>query len=140
MRRNNIRAVWDAGRCVVNGWLAIPSSFSAEVMAHCGWDSLCIDIQHGLIDYQTATTMMQAISTTAVAPIVRALERSGIIMKCLDAGASMRGLPDDQQRRRRRAFCRGLPLSADGVSQPRPDPRADLWRQRLRHQSQTTKS
>ena len=88
MRRNNVRAIWDDDRCVVNGWLAIPSSFSAEVMAHCGWDSLCIDIQHGLIDYQTATTMMQAISTTAVTPIVRVpWNDPAIIMKCLDAGA-----------------------------------------------------
>jgi 4-hydroxy-2-oxoheptanedioate aldolase len=88
MRRNNIRAVWDSGQCVVNGWLAIPSSFSAEVMAHCGWDSLCIDIQHGLVDYQTATTMMQAISTTQVAPMVRVpWNDPAIIMKCLDAGA-----------------------------------------------------
>lgn len=88
MRRNNVRAVWDAGRCVVNGWLAIPSSFSAEVMAHCGWDSLCIDVQHGLVDYQTATTMMQAISTTSVAPMVRVpWNDPAIIMKCLDGGA-----------------------------------------------------
>jgi 4-hydroxy-2-oxoheptanedioate aldolase len=88
MRRNNIRTVWDAGQCVINGWLAIPSSFSAEVMAHCGWDSLCIDIQHGLIDYQIATTMMQAISTTSVTPIIRVpWNDPAIIMKCLDAGA-----------------------------------------------------
>lgn len=88
MRPNNIRATWDAGRCAVNGWLAIPSSFSAEVMAHCGWDSLCIDIQHGLVDYQTATTMMQAISSTPVTPIVRVpWNDPAIIMKCLDAGA-----------------------------------------------------
>ena len=88
MRPNNIRTVWNAGQCVVNGWLAIPSAFSAEVMAHCGWDSLCIDIQHGMVDYQTATTMMQAISTTAVTPIVRVpWNDPAIIMKCLDAGA-----------------------------------------------------
>ncbi len=88
MRRNNIRAVWERGECVVNGWLAIPSAFSAEVMAHCGWDSLCVDIQHGMVDYQTATTMMQAISTTSVTPIVRVpWNDPAIIMKCLDAGA-----------------------------------------------------
>ena len=88
MRRSQIRTTWEAGQCVVNGWLAIPSSFSAEVMAHCGWDSLCIDIQHGLVDYQAATTMMQAISTTPVTPIVRVpWNDPAIIMKCLDAGA-----------------------------------------------------
>jgi multiple sugar transport system permease protein len=30
-----------------NGWLAIPSAFSAEVMAQCGWDSITVDLQHG---------------------------------------------------------------------------------------------
>lgn len=77
-----------AGQCVVNGWLSIPCGFSAEVMAHCGWDSLTIDMQHGLVDYQTATAMLTAISTTNVAPLVRVpwLEE-GIIMKALDGGA-----------------------------------------------------
>jgi 4-hydroxy-2-oxoheptanedioate aldolase len=57
-------------------------------MAHQGWDSLTIDLQHGLIDYQTAVGMLQAISTTRTAPLVRVpwLE-PGIVMKVLDAGA-----------------------------------------------------
>ena len=40
MRENRIRSIWKAGGAVVNGWLAIPSAFSAETMAHQGWDSL----------------------------------------------------------------------------------------------------
>ncbi len=73
---------------MVNGWLAVPSSFSAEVMAHQGWDALTIDLQHGVVDYQAMVTMLQAISTTATVPVVRVpwLE-PGIIMKTLDAGA-----------------------------------------------------
>ena len=73
---------------VVNGWLAIPSSFSAELMAKQGWDSLTIDMQHGLVDYQAAVGMLTGISTTEVAPLVRVpwLD-SGIIMKMLDAGS-----------------------------------------------------
>src|SRR5215475_16185797 len=88
MRENNIRRIWKSGGAVVNGWCSIPSSFAAETMAHQGWDSLTVDLQHGVVDYQTATTMLQAISTTAVTPMVRVpwLE-PGIIMKCLDAGA-----------------------------------------------------
>jgi 4-hydroxy-2-oxoheptanedioate aldolase len=31
--------------------LAIPSGFSAEVMAQCGWDSVTVDRQHGVRDY-----------------------------------------------------------------------------------------
>ena len=57
-------------------------------MAHQGWDSLTIDLQHGLVDYQAAIPMLQAISTTDTVPMVRVpwLD-SGILMKMLDAGA-----------------------------------------------------
>ncbi len=88
MRPNKIREIWQSGGAVVNGWLAIPNSFSAETMAHQGWDSLTIDLQHGVVDYQAMVTMLQAISTTATVPVVRVpwLE-PGILMKTLDAGA-----------------------------------------------------
>jgi len=88
MRPNNVKTVWSRGGAVLNGWLGIPNSFSAEVMATLGWDSLVIDLQHGLIDYQAAVLMMQAISTTSVTPLVRVpWNDPAIVMKCLDAGA-----------------------------------------------------
>ena len=88
MRENRIRTIWKAGGAVVNGWLAIPTAFSAETMAHQGWDSLTIDLQHGVVDYQAAVNMLTAISTTNTVPVVRVpwLE-PGILMKILDAGA-----------------------------------------------------
>ncbi|TWX64352.1 2,4-dihydroxyhept-2-ene-1,7-dioic acid aldolase [Colwellia demingiae] len=88
MRDNLIRQIWADGGAVVNGWLAIPSSFSAEVMAHQGWDSLTIDMQHGVTDYTSLIPMLTAISTTTTMPVVRVpwLE-PGILMKVLDAGA-----------------------------------------------------
>jgi 4-hydroxy-2-oxoheptanedioate aldolase len=88
MRDNPLRTLWAADRTAINGWLAVPSSFSAEVMAHQGYDSLCIDLQHGVIDYAAMVPMLQAISTTPTVPIVRVpwLE-PGIVMKALDAGA-----------------------------------------------------
>ena len=88
MRENRLRTLWREDKAAVNGWLAVPNSFSAEVMAHQGWDSLTIDMQHGVIDYQAMVGMLQAISTTPTVPVVRVpwLE-PGIIMKTLDAGA-----------------------------------------------------
>jgi 4-hydroxy-2-oxoheptanedioate aldolase len=88
MRENRLRTLWQNDQAAVNGWLAIGNSFSAEVMAHQGWDTLTIDLQHGVIDYAAMVTMLQAISTTPTVPIVRVpwLE-PGIIMKSLDAGA-----------------------------------------------------
>jgi len=72
---------------VVNGWLSIPSPFSAEVMAHQGFDSLVIDMQHGVVDDGAAVTMLQAISTTPVIPLVRAAwNEPAHLMKMLDAG------------------------------------------------------
>ena len=88
MRENRLRKMWAADQTVVNGWLGIPDSFSAEVMAHQGWVALTIDLQHGVVDYAAMLGMLQAISTTNTVPIVRVpwLE-PGIIMKSLDAGA-----------------------------------------------------
>ena len=65
MRENKLKQLWKQGKTVVNAWLTIPSSWSAELMAHAGFDSLTIDMQHGLADYQTALTMLQAISITS---------------------------------------------------------------------------
>ena len=88
MRENPIRRLWRDGGAAVNGWLAIPTSFSAETMAHQGWDSLTIDMQHGVVDYQAAVAMLTAISTTETTPLVRVPWLDpGIIMKMLDAGA-----------------------------------------------------
>jgi 4-hydroxy-2-oxoheptanedioate aldolase len=57
-------------------------------MAHQGFDSLCIDMQHGVVDYQLAVTMLQAISTTPVIPLVRVpWNDPARLMKILDAGA-----------------------------------------------------
>ena len=88
MRPNPLRTLWQSGGAAVNGWLAIANSFSAETMAHQGWDSLTIDLQHGVVDDAAMVGMLQAISTTPTVPIVRVpwLE-PGILMKSLDAGA-----------------------------------------------------
>ena len=87
MRKNKLLEIFQNGQSVVNGWLAIPSSFSAEIMAHQGWDSLTVDLQHGVSDYQTVISMLQAIGTTDTVPLARVpwLEE-GIIMRMLDAG------------------------------------------------------
>ncbi len=88
MRENRLRSIWSGDGTVVNGWLHIPSSFSAEVMAHTGVDSLTIDMQHAPIDYASLVLMLQAISTTDTVPVVRVpWNAPGIIMQALDAGA-----------------------------------------------------
>lgn len=88
MRENTLVTKWRQGIATVNGWCAIPHPVAAEFMAHCGWDSLTIDLQHGLVDYQAAVGMLQAIGTTPAIPLARVPWReAGIVMKLLDAGA-----------------------------------------------------
>lgn len=72
---------------VLNGNCQMPGAFSAELYARQGWDSISLDLQHGLIDYDMAVSMLQAISASGVLPLARApwLDPAPI-MKLLDAG------------------------------------------------------
>lgn len=85
---NRLKQLWGEGRPTLNGWLSIASPFGAEIMAAQGYDSLTVDIQHGVVDYRDAVLMFQAMRASGVVPLARApwLE-PGIIMKVLDAGA-----------------------------------------------------
>ena len=85
---NNVKRIWAEGRAVVNGWLAIPSGFSAEVIAQCGFDSVTVDLQHGVQDYHSMVACFQAMGAHPVTPMVRVpWNEPGIIGKVLDAGA-----------------------------------------------------
>ncbi|HSA83168.1 MAG TPA: hypothetical protein VLE23_20285, partial [Geminicoccaceae bacterium] len=57
-----MREIWRRGDAAVNGWLSIPSTVTAELVARQDYDSITVDLQHGLIDYQCALTMMQAVN------------------------------------------------------------------------------
>jgi 4-hydroxy-2-oxoheptanedioate aldolase len=85
---NNVKKIWASGKVVVNAWLAIPSGFSAEVMAQCGFDSVTVDMQHGVQDYQSMIQCFQAMQAHPVTPMVRVpWNEPGIIGKVLDGGA-----------------------------------------------------
>ncbi len=116
MRTNTVKEKWSRGEVTLGAWLSIPSSFSAEVMAHQGFDWVCIDMQHGVIDYQVALTMLQAIGTTATIPIVRVpWNEPGIIGKALDAGALGVIIPmvnSVEEARQAVAACRYFPKGA----------------------------
>lgn len=88
MRRNELRSIFAGGGTVLNGWLAIANSYSAELMAHQGFDSVTVDLQHGPVDFQAAVGMLQAISATRAVPMVRVPWNEPILtLKLLDAGA-----------------------------------------------------
>ena len=85
---NPLRKRLQAGKTCVNGWSLLPSSFAVEFMAKVGWDSITVDIQHGLHDYRSAAECFQAMTGYPVTPLVRVpWNEPGIIGKVLDAGA-----------------------------------------------------
>jgi 4-hydroxy-2-oxoheptanedioate aldolase len=85
---NKLKARLKSGKACVNAWLAIPSGFSAEVMAQCGFDSVTVDMQHGVQDYQSMVQCFQAMDKYPITPMVRVpWNEPGIIGKVLDGGA-----------------------------------------------------
>jgi 4-hydroxy-2-oxoheptanedioate aldolase len=85
---NRLKQAWASGKAVVNGWLAIPSGFSAEVMAQCGFDTVTVDLQHGVQDYLSMVQCFQAMQGHPITPMVRVpWNEPGIIGKVLDGGA-----------------------------------------------------
>ncbi len=88
MRKNKLKDMIAAQDPIVCGWLSIPSAYLAEGAGHQGYDCVAVDLQHGMLGFEFAVHMLQAISSTPAVPIVRSPsnEPEGI-MHLLDAGA-----------------------------------------------------
>jgi len=88
MRPNPIRQLWANGKPALNCWITLPGTLAAEMLAHQGWDSLTVDLQHGASDFASMCAMFAAISTTDTVPLMRvAWNTPGDVMRALDAGA-----------------------------------------------------
>ena len=84
----NLRETWAAGGETLGLWLSIPSFVSAELAARQPVDYVCIDTQHGVVDYTASASMIQAIELAGGTPIARVpWNEPGVIGKTLDAGA-----------------------------------------------------
>ncbi len=88
MRENRSLRVWREGGQTIGCWLSLGNAHSAEALARLGFDWVCVDLQHGLVDYTDLTYMLPAISNADTTPIVRVPWNEPYeIMKALDAGA-----------------------------------------------------
>ena len=88
MRKNTLKEKMLAGVGTTNGWCAFGSSYSAEILGHAGFDSVTVDMQHGMFDFNAVLPMLQALSATPTTPIVRVpWNDTALIMHVLDAGA-----------------------------------------------------
>jgi len=88
MRPNKIKQMWRDGKPATMGWVSVSHSFTAEIMARQGFDSLCVDLQHGTNEMGDVLPLLQAISQTETVPFVRvAWNEPADIMRALDLGA-----------------------------------------------------
>lgn len=88
MRQNQIRQLLDKNEPIINAWLSIPSAYLAEGAGHQGFDCVTVDLQHGMLGFEAAVGMLQAISATPAVPLVRARSKEAAdVMQLLDAGA-----------------------------------------------------
>jgi 4-hydroxy-2-oxoheptanedioate aldolase len=111
-----LRERLEAGDTVLNGWLHLPGGVSAEVMGRAGYDSLTIDLQHGLVGDGGLVSTLHAIAATPAAPVVRVpWLHPPDLMRALDAGAAGVICPMVDTPEQARALvraCRYAPLGA----------------------------
>jgi 4-hydroxy-2-oxoheptanedioate aldolase len=112
-RTNALRRRFAAGDVSYGGWCVTPSSFHAEILAAEGYDYVCVDCQHGLVEFDAMWPMLQAMRFSPTTPVVRvpfnSPEWPG---RALDAGAEAVIVPmvntrDDAERAA--AACRYSP-------------------------------
>ena len=114
-------------------WLSMPGFVGAEIAARQPVDYICVDTQHGAIDYLTSASMIQAIELAGGTPVVRVpWNEPGIIGKSLDAGAHGVIVPMVNTRAEAEAVVRSSRYVPEGArswgpvmaSQRHPDNRA----------------
>jgi 4-hydroxy-2-oxoheptanedioate aldolase len=88
VRSNTLREVLEAGRVAVCGWISSDSAYAAEVLSHAGYDTVTVDVQHGMFGVDRAVTLLQAVSAGPAMPMARVPSLDPpVIGKLLDAGA-----------------------------------------------------
>ena len=71
MIENKVKTKWQKKEVLLNSFLSIPNTFTAEIMSEQGYDALTIDYQHGMIGFSDLFKMLQSIRNSGVTPICR---------------------------------------------------------------------
>jgi 4-hydroxy-2-oxoheptanedioate aldolase len=83
----SLKARWQAGQSLINGWCALAAPAVAEIVAEQGFDSLTADLQHSMTDLDMAVTLLRCFDRAEVPTLARVpTNEPGLMMKLLDAG------------------------------------------------------
>ena len=85
---NRIKEAWASSRPAFGLWSAISDPFGIEIVAGLNLDYVCVDQQHGVVDYASMVSMLRAIESAGAASLVRVSQNEPwLLMRALDAGA-----------------------------------------------------
>src|SRR5436309_6518656 len=88
MRRNPVKQALKAGQPSVGTWLSLGSITAARFLARSGFAWLTVDIEHTLVDWETATHMFASIADAGCTALARVpANRHDHIKRVLDNGA-----------------------------------------------------
>jgi len=88
VKDNGLKTTWADGGSTLGLWLSNANPGGAEVLCGLKFDYVNIDLQHGMIDYADAVSLLQAMQSSASTLTTRVpWNEPGIIGKVLDAGA-----------------------------------------------------
>jgi 4-hydroxy-2-oxoheptanedioate aldolase len=88
MRPNSVKRALRAGKPSVGTWLSLGSIIAARFMARTGFDWLNVDMEHSLVDWETATHMWATIADAGCTALARVPgNRHDHIKRVLDNGA-----------------------------------------------------
>lgn len=88
MRPNPVKSALKSGQPTVGTWLSLGSITAARFLARCGFAWLTVDIEHSLVDWETASHMFGAIADAGCTALARVpANRHDHIKRVLDNGA-----------------------------------------------------
>lgn len=88
MRVNAVKQALKAGQPSVGTWLSLGSITASRFLARCGFAWLTVDIEHSLVDWETATHMFASIADAGCTALARVpANRHDHIKRVLDNGA-----------------------------------------------------
>src|SRR5271154_4787985 len=88
MRVNAVKQALKAGKPSVGTWLSLGSITASRFLARCGFAWLTVDIEHSLVDWETASHMFASIADACCVSLARVpANRHDHIKRFLDNGA-----------------------------------------------------
>src|SRR5438876_5726392 len=88
MRANPVKKALKQGQPSVGSWLSLGSITAARFMARSGFAWLTVDVEHSLVDWETATHMFATIADAGCVALARVpANRHDHIKRVLDNGA-----------------------------------------------------